>query len=138
MLVYTFCAPPSAIKSSSGAKKIYSTKLEIFFFHFSKIEGLSQQSLSYEKTDVWWFAPQRHPLVFYKRGCLNFRAPTHYQHFKRIVLVKIFGNFPVKHSFWSPLFTHICRPSQCAKGHLPTKVLIHFRCAKESFLLSGL
>ena len=32
-----------------------------------------------------------------------FRAPTHYWHFKKIVLVKILGNFPVKHSFWSPL-----------------------------------
>ena len=32
-----------------------------------------------------------------------FRAPIHYWHFKKIVLVKILGNFPVKHSFWSPL-----------------------------------
>ena len=42
MLVHTFCAPPPAIqqkKPSSGAKKIYSAKLKMFFFHSSKIEG---------------------------------------------------------------------------------------------------
>ena len=42
MLVHTFCAPPPAIqqqKPSSGAKKLYSTKLKMFLFHSSKIEG---------------------------------------------------------------------------------------------------
>ena len=41
MLVSTFCAPSSAIQPktpSSGANKIYSTKLKMFFFHSSKIE----------------------------------------------------------------------------------------------------
>ena len=42
MFVHTFCAPPPAIqqwKPSSGAKKLYSTKLKVFLFHSSKIEG---------------------------------------------------------------------------------------------------
>ena len=42
MLVHTFCAPPPAIqqwKPPSGAKKLYSTKLKMFLFHSSKIEG---------------------------------------------------------------------------------------------------
>ena len=41
MLVHTFCVHPPAIQQypSSGAKKIYSAKLKIFFFHSSKIEG---------------------------------------------------------------------------------------------------
>ena len=42
MLVHKFCVPPPAIqnkKPTSGAKKIYSTKLKMFFFHSSKIEG---------------------------------------------------------------------------------------------------
>ena len=59
MLVHKFCAPPPAIqqqKPSSGAKKIYSTKLKIFFFHSSKIEEPNQQPLSYEKTNLWCFA----------------------------------------------------------------------------------
>ena len=41
MLVSTFCAPSSAIQPktpSSGAKKKYSAKLKMFFFHSSKIE----------------------------------------------------------------------------------------------------
>ena len=42
MLVHKFCVPPPAIqnkKPTSGAKKIYSTKLKMFFFHSLKIEG---------------------------------------------------------------------------------------------------
>ena len=42
MLVHKFCAPPPAIqewKPSPGAKKLYSTKLKMIFFHSSKIEG---------------------------------------------------------------------------------------------------
>ena len=64
---------------------------------------------------------QRHPSVF---NLFEF-----FEHPKKLVLVNILGNFPVKHSFWSPLY--ICRPSWCAKGHLPWKFHIHFRGAKE-------
>ena len=56
MLVHTFCAPPPAVqqyKPSSGAKKLYSTKMKIFFFHYSKTEVPKWQLLTYEKTDVW-------------------------------------------------------------------------------------
>ena len=56
----------------------------------------------------------------------------------KIVLVKSSGDFPVKHSFWSLLFNYRCRSSWCGKDHLPWKVHVHFRHAKESCLLSGL
>ena len=69
---------------------------------------------------------------FIKKVVWIFRAPILTSISKKIVLVKILGNFPVKHSFWSPLFKYICRPPWRAKGHS------HFRCAKESCLLSGL
>ena len=44
MLVHTFCTSLLAIqqeKRSSGAKEIYSTKLKMFLFHSSKIEGFN-------------------------------------------------------------------------------------------------
>ena len=69
---------------------------------------------------------------FIKKVVWIFRAPILTSISKKIVLVKILGNFPVKYSFWSPLFKYICRRPWRAKGHF------HFRCAKESCLLSGL
>ena len=36
--------------------------------------------------------------------------------FKEIVLMKILGNFPVKHSFWNPLFKYICRLESFNRG----------------------
>ena len=46
MLIHTFCTHPLAIQQKnrqkkSGEKKIYSTKLNMFSFHSSKIEGLN-------------------------------------------------------------------------------------------------
>ena len=55
MLVHTFRTPLSAIhqqKPSLGAKKIYSTKLKIFFSHSLKMEGPNDQPLTYEEKQL--------------------------------------------------------------------------------------
>lgn len=46
--------------------------------------------------------------------------------------MKILGNVPVKHPFWSPYFKYICRPSRRAKDHSPREVHLPFRQEKES------
>ena len=46
--------------------------------------------------------------------------------------MKILGNIPVKHPFWSPYFNYICRPSRRTKDHLPREVPFPFRQEKES------
>ena len=43
ILAHKFCTPPPVIqqqKPSSGANKIYSTKLKMFLLHYSKFEEL--------------------------------------------------------------------------------------------------
>ena len=57
MLVQTFFAPAPAIQQYKNLhldqKEMYATKPKTFSFHSSKIEGPNQQSLSFEKTNVW-------------------------------------------------------------------------------------
>ena len=162
MPVHTFCTTPPAIqqqKPSSGAKKIYSTKLKMFFFHSSEIELYPISSLCHMKTkSVWCFAHlstkiyfyhaflyltksmkichffqllchivvivlrhilkaiwkstrlsrhfsviffssiQRYPLMFQEKCWLNFWSSNPLT-FQKIILIKILGNFPLKHPF---------------------------------------
>ena len=69
MFVPTFFIPPPAIqqqKPSSGAKKIYSTKLKIFFFYSSKIKGPKDpiSSLCYVKNQCVVFCTPKHLNLF--------------------------------------------------------------------------
>ena len=74
---------------------------------------------------------QRQLLVFQKKCCLSFWS-THPLAFQKLVLIKILGNFPLKHSFFNFSFEYIYRPSRFAKNHLLWEVHIHFRDAKET------
>ena len=79
---------------------------------------------------IFFSSIQRHSLVFQKKCCLNFWS-THPLTFQKIVFMKILGNFPLKHAFWSLLFEFICRPSRCVKYHLPREVHVYFRHSKR-------
>ena len=74
----------------------------------------------------------RHPLVFQKKGCFKFWSAHPLAFQEKVVLMKIVGDYSVKHPFWSPLFKCICRPSRFTKYHSPCKVHVHFRHSKES------
>ena len=52
--------------------------------------------------------------------------------FQNLVLMKILGNFSLKHPYWSPLFKYIYRPFRCEKDHSPSEVHVHSRHAKGS------
>ena len=63
-----------------------------------------------------------------EKRLFQFWSPIQQNFKKKKDLIKILGNFPVKHPFWSLSFKYIGKP----KDHLPRKIDVHFRCAKES------
>ena len=65
---------------------------------------------------IFFSSIQKHPLVLKKKCRLNFWS-THPLAFQKIVFMKILGNVPLKHPFYSPLFEYIYRSSRCVKEH---------------------
>ena len=130
--------------SSQCLETLYYLLIQMFFSHSILFWWMSVISFSFcadckcrhilkavWKSTTW----SRYFCVFFpSKGiacCLNFWS-TWPLVFQNIVLMKMLGNFPLKHPFWSPLFKYIYRPSRFAKEHSPSEVCVHFRHVKES------
>ena len=81
-------------KPISNAPQYYFFCLVIWYqYHFDTITHFS--TISYPSI-------QRHPFLFQKNGCLNFWKHPSIIVLEIIATKNIFGDFPVKHSCWSP------------------------------------
>ena len=67
-------------------------------YHFDKITHFST---------IFYPSIQTRPLVFKANGCLNFQKHSSISISEKIATWNIFGNFPVKHPYWSPFQVHL-------------------------------
>ena len=74
-------------------------------YQHSISNGIGLQKFHFFLT-IFYPSIPRHPFVFKTNRCLNFRKHQSISVWKKIATPNIFGNFPVKHTCWSPFQVH--------------------------------